>query len=653
LIRSAPSHAGAFAVGTIGLGLAVLVLATVDATHHSLEMLALLAAAIVVTELFQVGDDGSGIDGGESHFCSFSSSVQMAAIVVLGPLPAALIAPIGVLVIDPLRGAQPRKVAFNAGVFTLATLVGGLAFVSAGGSVGETHLPHDIPALIALAVTYFAVNTLLVNSVIALHSGRSLRAELPNLSLGTVSLHAAETGLAATLSFFLLSNAWKIVFIVPLVLAVYQAQARLAALRGETARALETFANVVDERDPYTFHHSARVAGYVEQLGEALRLPASEVARLRWAGRLHDLGKISVDRSVLFKQGSLDEDEWAAVSRHPRLSARLLRRFRFAVEEARAVEYHHERFDGRGYYGIPASEQPLAAHFLIVADSFDAMTSDRPYRKGLSAEAALGEIERHAGAQFHPAVAKAFVALQRGIDPLSVLSPGEQAELRRLARRRRRASDVALPISAGETSVVLGVVGALVAAGVGQLGFAVPALALTAVGIGATVAERRRVRMLVSNLRVILTAPLGVEVVFAAFVRRLAELSELRWAGLVGWHEEELAGWIDREQRLTKEQPNEAALTSWLIRDADAGERVLRAAGSEVGGGGTYVAVPLRPTGATAGFVVLALGGGVPRRLLRALEACATELEGAFAATRTAAPNQSAPELAPQIAASA
>src|SRR5207253_4869818 len=160
-----------------------------------------------------------------------------------------------------------------------------------------------------------------------------------------------------------------------------------------------------------------------KELGAALRLPATEVARLRWAGRLHDLGKICVDRSVLMKPGRLDDEEWAAMSRHPRLSARLLRRFRFAVEEARAVEYHHERFDGRGYYGIPTEELPLASHFLIVADSFDAMVSDRPYRPGLSKDEALVEIERHIGSQFHPAVAKAFVAVQRGLEPYSALTP--------------------------------------------------------------------------------------------------------------------------------------------------------------------------------------------------------------------------------------
>src|SRR5439155_657539 len=82
--------------------------------------------------------------------------------------------------------------------------------------------------------------------------------------------------------------------------------------------------------------------------------------------------------------GRLDRDEWAAVRRHPRLSARLLQRFEFVATQARAVELHHERFDGRGYYGVGDEDLPLAAHFLIVADSFDAMTSERPYRPGRS-----------------------------------------------------------------------------------------------------------------------------------------------------------------------------------------------------------------------------------------------------------------------------
>jgi HD-GYP domain-containing protein (c-di-GMP phosphodiesterase class II) len=631
---AAPSRAGAFALATAILGLGIVVLAAFDAATVSLTTLALLGAAIVLTELIQVPNAGSGIDGNEGHGCSFSSSVQMAAVMVLGPLPAALVAALGVLTVDPLRGSPLRKVAFNASVFTLSTLAGGLTFVALGGSVGRVDLPNDVPATVGLAVVYSAVNILLVNAIVALSSKRSLRVELLRLWRGEASLRAAEAGLAATLSFFILSNPWKILFIFPLVLAVYQSQARLALLRAETGRALETFANVVDERDPYTFRHSDRVAGYVERLGEALGLSASYVGRLRWAGRLHDLGKISVDRSVLGKPGRLDADEWAAMSRHPRLSARLLRRFHFAADEARAVEYHHERFDGNGYYGIPAAEQPLAAHLLIVADSFDAMTTDRPYRRALTPEVALAEIERQAGIQFHPAIAKAFVALERGGDPTAVLTPGERDELRRLARRRSerglelgRVLDV-LPEGLG----IVGVAGALVVVALTSPLFGLIPLALTAAGIALVLAERARARRLLSNMRVILGAPVSREASFEVLTRRLSEVAEVRWAGLVGWQEEELFGWIELERRLTSERPREAALTSWLIRDAEAGEGVLRASGSEVGGEGLYFAVPLRPDGATAGFLVLALGGRPPRHLTLALEASSRELVAAFAA---------------------
>ena len=98
--------------------------------------------------------------------------------------------------------------------------------------------------------------------------------------------------------------------------------------------------------------------------------------------------------------------------------------------------------DGGGYYGVGGDELPLASHFLIVADSFDAMTTDRPYRAGLSHEAALAEIERNAGTQFHPAVAKAFVAVQRGVDPATVLSVEELAELRGASAPYRSGSPV-------------------------------------------------------------------------------------------------------------------------------------------------------------------------------------------------------------------
>src|SRR5437764_760644 len=165
-----------------------------------------------------------------------------------------------------------------------------------------------------------------------------LTAALPGHGTRLAPIVAAGEAAAGTLvGVFLAHEAWNLLALAPLVLLVQQAHARALAARAEVGAALETFATIVDERDASTYRHSARVAGYVAELAEALGLPPAEVARLRWAGRLHDIGNVAVDASVLRKPDRLTPAEWAAVQRAPKLSARLLHRFRFAATQARAV----------------------------------------------------------------------------------------------------------------------------------------------------------------------------------------------------------------------------------------------------------------------------------------------------------------------------
>jgi hypothetical protein len=623
-MRASPS-AGVLVVGTAGAGCALLAAAVVNLGSVPLGTLAIFAAAAFLTELFVVPSDETSFDPRDMTTFTFSASVHMAAVLVLGPWAGALVAAFGVLAADGLR-YPVRKLAFNAATSALAAAAGGFAFQAFGGHPGTVHplhLPGDFLAIAAMAVMVYAVPAMLVSTAVAAETGSSLAGVLrEGLTTGAGS-SIGEAGVGVALAVFVNLEPWAVVALLPLVIAVYRSHERLVTLRRETTHALETFANVVDERDAYTFRHSERVSEYVRSLAEALKLPPRTVAQLRWAGRLHDLGKISVDAAVLRKPGKLDEAEWKAMRLHPRLSARLLRRFRLATEQAQAVEYHHERFDGRGYYGIQPEEIPLAAHFLVVADSYDAMTSDRPYRAGLPVEVALAEIEDNAGSQFHPLVAKAFVALQRGQDPLVVLTPEEISDLRRRGTVRRWSRP---SVFRPELAAAGGAAAGFVALGTGRYLFALPGFALAAAGLALDRLEVRRAARLGKGLSAVASRPGPPGDVFAAVVGGLATNCEVRWAGLVSWREAESAGSLELEWRGEADPPSKEAMESWLIREAESTNRPFVAAGPELGRLDPHVAVPLRRDGELAGYLVVAVAGRVPRSLPEALHSSADRL---------------------------
>ena len=608
-------------------GVAALAVAAGNDQVRQPYMFGLLAIAAIATELLEVRVDVSALDGSGGHSFSFSSGIHLAAVMVLGPWEAALIAACGVLVVDYLRGSDLVRVLFNASSFALATLAAGAVYQAADTTPGVLALPADFGAIAAMAIVYVGVNRALISVIVSLTSKIPLRQLLRQVCTSDLGSTAGEISLGVTLAFFLLSNPWKVVALGPLVVAVYLAHARLTAAKKETARALETFANVVDERDPYTYRHSARVAEHVERLGEGLGLSPADVARLRWAGRLHDLGKIAVDTTVLRKSGRLDDREWEALRRHPRLSARLLLGFRFATVAVRAVEYHHERYDGRGYYGIAAAATPIGAQFLTVADSYDAMVTDRPYRRALSIEQALTEIENGIGTQFHPVPAKAFIALVRGEDPLAALDDAERALLRKLWRPRERARSgrIVLIRNLDQMLAIAGVAAVLVAATMGRPAFA--ALGAAAVAAGVLLARRRdgRARDLAEALDASLRDELATSP-FSAFATPIARSAPASWIGLVRWHRDILAGSLEEEISFGGSAPSEDTLTSWLLRDGDDADGLVEGSTAELGGAGAYLAVPARRDGVVIGYVVVLFEDAVPRHVRLALAAAAPRL---------------------------
>jgi len=217
---------------------------------------------------------------------------------------------------------------------------------------------------------------------------------------------------------------------------------RRAEVLASYVATVKVLAAAVETRDPYTGGHVERVAALSVAIGRELDWDADRLAKLELGAALHDVGKIGVPDAVLRKPGPLDPEEWDLMRQHPEIGARMLRDVPFLAGSLGCVLSHQERYDGRGYpTGLRGEEIPVEARAVAVADTYDAMTSDRPYRKALPVEVALAEIERCSGSQFDPQMVAAFlravkagaiVAMEnRGAATAAVLPAGDAVGWRR------------------------------------------------------------------------------------------------------------------------------------------------------------------------------------------------------------------------------
>ena len=186
-------------------------------------------------------------------------------------------------------------------------------------------------------------------------------------------------------------------------------------LQDGTLATIQALAAAVDAKDPYTKGHSQRVAEYATELCRFIGGTEQEAELVFRTGTLHDVGKIGVADHILKKAGPLTPEERALMETHPVLGEIIVKKVPQLADTLPGVRHHHERWDGKGYPdGLVGENIPRLARILAIADTFDAMTSDRPYRKGMAEDVALGEIERGGGSQFDPEIARAFVRLRSG-----------------------------------------------------------------------------------------------------------------------------------------------------------------------------------------------------------------------------------------------
>jgi putative nucleotidyltransferase with HDIG domain len=189
-----------------------------------------------------------------------------------------------------------------------------------------------------------------------------------------------------------------------------------------------SLALAIDSKDPYTQGHSPKVAHYSALIAENLGLREDEIEQIRLGGMLHDLGKVGIPEAILNKSGPLNPEEWELMKQHVRFGYRLLESLHTLAEVRSMVLHHHEMFDGSGYpEGRSGEKIPLGARIIAIADAYDTITSDRTYKKARSAQAALSEIERCAGAQFDPRLVRVFIDAVREFSKVPVAAAATRA----------------------------------------------------------------------------------------------------------------------------------------------------------------------------------------------------------------------------------
>ena len=342
--------------------------------------------------------------GGASIYAS--SPIDLAGIVLFGPAVMAVCEAVSTLVTEGIFQRRPLiKVLFNIPLLVMTVGAAGLVYRSFG-SLTDTDSPLFLVPLFASGMVYYLFNTWSVSVIISLKSSKNpVHVWKQNYMWNFFHILAFLPVGAVIALLYKNSGVWTIaLFIIPLFLARYSFQLYLD-MRETHINTVAALTSAIDASDPFTHGHSYRVSKYAMRIAKELGMTSKELETLEYAALLHDIGKIAIQNDVLLKVGPLTDEEWASLRSHPDIGADIVEQLKFLKVAVEVIRCHHERPDGTGYpKGLKEDEIPMHAHILNVVDAFDAMTSDRPYRKSLPIERVLDELRRYRGTQFHAKV---------------------------------------------------------------------------------------------------------------------------------------------------------------------------------------------------------------------------------------------------------
>jgi putative nucleotidyltransferase with HDIG domain len=348
---------------------------------------------------------------------SISFVIDLAAAILFGGFWGGLVAGSSVMLGQLVRRNPPIKVVFNVSQRLLSVAAAFMVYMSLGGGmppeylrvVGDfSRLPlqRDISLFFLMTGTYFAVNTVAVSAVVSFNTGRPFREVWYLNTRGVLGYDLAASTLALLVAWLYTKfGALGLVGVIAPLVIVRYLYGMYRKLEESGRELLDLMVKAIEARDPYTSGHSIRVATLSRAIATELALSPAEVEQVYTSALLHDVGKIHEEFAPLLrKETKLSAEETALLQTHAVKSAELvgmISDFRGKIQDA--VRNHHERWDGRGYPdGLAGEAIPLGARIIMVSDTVDAMTTDRPYRKRLPVESVIAELQRHRGAQFDP-----------------------------------------------------------------------------------------------------------------------------------------------------------------------------------------------------------------------------------------------------------
>ncbi|CAB5020387.1 unannotated protein [freshwater metagenome] len=409
-MRDLPIRSRLYVAAVVVVGMLVLVVGIRNVAIGDLSTVLILATLFVMMN-FLKSPLRRGVAVREGIDISVQMPISMASVLLLGPFGAPIVA--ASMALTPNTPWFKRL--FNGGMAAITAWVASEAYLRVGGhpiNVDFTFSPrHVLLPVIVTALVMELVNGLLMVAVIALTE----RVSPIRVWFGTLSESAFPMFIYSIFG-LMLAVVWSYVgpisaalVLAPLMVARW-VFAQFAARQEAYEATMRSLIQAVETKDAYTRGHSERVSRASVLIGRRSGMREDRVATLRYAGMLHDVGKLGVPTLVLQKAGRLSEEEFDAIQQHPSRGREITKELEFLGEAVEGIHLHHERIDGRGYpLGLKGMEIPEFARIIAVADAFDSMTTTRSYRGARSVEDAVLELRRCKGSQFDPDLVEALV----------------------------------------------------------------------------------------------------------------------------------------------------------------------------------------------------------------------------------------------------